>query len=416
MIESGARAFLFLQGPPGPFFAQLAAALRALGRRCCRVNFNGGDWLDWPEPAIDFTGTLADWPDVLDGVLRREGITDIVLFGDCRPLHRVAAAAASALGIAVHVFEEGYIRPDWITLERGGVNGYSSLPKHHDTYLALAAGLPPMPALPPVPASFSQRAREAFRYYLASWALAARFPGYASHRPHSVPAEFRGWAWRMLKRPVARWRSARVLARLQPRTYFILPLQLDSDHQIRTHSPFSSMTDALNFVLWSFGTHAPRDATLLIKEHPLDNGLQPWRAMVARLADEHGVSRRVRFVAHGDLEALVVESRGVVTVNSTSGTLALASGTPVIVLGKAVYDLPGITHRGDLASFWAAPAKPQVEIFEAFRRVLACRCLLRGGFSSRAGRAELVPRAAGRLNASHSLERHGGSAPCRQTA
>ena len=33
------------------------------------------------------------------------------------------------LGLGIHVFEEGYMRPYWVTYERGGSNGNSRLMK-----------------------------------------------------------------------------------------------------------------------------------------------------------------------------------------------------------------------------------------------------------------------------------------------
>ena len=38
-----------------------------------------------------------------------------------------AIAVAQEVGLTVHVFEEGYLRPSWITYERGGSNGHSRL-------------------------------------------------------------------------------------------------------------------------------------------------------------------------------------------------------------------------------------------------------------------------------------------------
>lgn len=394
------RAFLFLQGPPGPFFAELAAGLEDLGHTCRRVNFNGGDRHDWRRPAFDFAEPAEAWPARVTDLMLRWGISDIVLFGDCRPLHRIAGAAADRLGVAVHVFEEGYIRPDWVTLERGGVNGYSRLPRDPKEYLRAAVGLPPVPAYPSVPSSFRVRAREAIGYFFASWRQSRAFPGYRSHRPHALTAEAAGWLVRMALRPLARMRAVWSLRHLGRSRYFVLPLQLDSDHQIRTHSPFAGMQEAVETIVGSFGRHAPPRTKLVVKEHPLDNGLRPWRRIMTRIARWYCLGRRVIFLEHGDLEALVAGAEGVVTVNSTSGTLALAAGRPVAVLGQAVYDLAGVTDQGSLDAFWSRPVPPQPEIFEAFRRVLVARCLLRGGFSSTAGRALLVPAAVARLSAS----------------
>lgn len=392
--------FLFLQGPPGPFFRMLAEGLRKEGHRCCRVNFNGGDWIGWRGPALNYCGTIHGWPDFLAALLAREQITDIVLFGDCRPLHMVARRLARDRALTVHVFEEGYIRPDWVTLERGGVNGNSSLPKDPQAYLQLATGLPPLPDYPPIPASFRVRATEASLYYFATWALSPIFRSYRSHRPHGSFAEMAGWTGRMIRRPLARLRSFLVRRKLGTRPYFVLPLQLDSDHQIRTHSPFAGMAEAIDTIIASFAAHAPAPFALVVKEHPLDNGLKAWRPIVRAAAARHGAAARVAFIEHGDTNDLVRGAEGVVTVNSTTGTLALAAGKPVAVLGAAVYDLPGVTHQGSLDDFWTRSGAPQLEIYEAFRRVLAARCLLRGGFSSVAGRAHLVPSAVARLSAS----------------
>ena len=49
------------------------------------------------------------------------GITDLVLLGEQRPYHRPAIALARARGIAVAVTDFGYLRPDWVVLERDGM-------------------------------------------------------------------------------------------------------------------------------------------------------------------------------------------------------------------------------------------------------------------------------------------------------
>jgi capsular polysaccharide export protein len=403
------RTFLFLQGPPGPFFRQLGEALRCAGSDVLRVNFNGGDRFDWSGTAFDFRGRADTWPAALAGLVERHAVTDIVLFGDCRPLHRAAVSVGCTRNVVVHVFEEGYVRPDWVTLEQNGVNGHSSLPRDAEYYCRMAAGLAAIPTLPAVPASFIQRAGEAIAYYGASMLMTPAFRHFRSHRPSSLAAETAGWLRRLGRHPFVAWRSKAVLRALAS-PYFVVPLQLDSDHQLRVHSAFGNMERAVREILSSFAAHAPEGPVLLFKGHPLDNGLRNWRKMIEDAATTLGMLDRVRYLECADIAKLVAHAQGVVTVNSTTGTLALAAGVPVKVLGRAVYDVPGIAHRGPLDGFWKAPGCPQIELFHAFRRVLAHRCLLRGGFSSREGRTLLIEPAVTRMLAARNATRHPGSA------
>jgi capsular polysaccharide export protein len=142
------------------------------------------------------------------------------------------------------------------------------------------------------------------------------------------------------------------------------------------------MTAAVDYVIDSFAGHAPADTVLLIKDHPLDSGFRNWRRYVSRRAKAAGIADRVRHIAGGSLDELAQQAEGMVCINSTSGTLGLAMSKPVVVLGDAVYDIPGLTHSGGLDSFWSAPEKPDPVLYDAFKRTLHARCLVRGGLAS----------------------------------
>ena len=141
-------AFLFLQGPPGPLFRRLAEQMRANGFPVHRINLNGGDWLDWHDGAVDFRGRFSEWPVFLDNFLREKGITDLLLFGDCRPYHLCAHGIAAARKVRTHVLEEGYIRPDWMTLEPEGVNARSTLCFSEPSAIGDISMICPMAAAP----------------------------------------------------------------------------------------------------------------------------------------------------------------------------------------------------------------------------------------------------------------------------
>jgi capsular polysaccharide export protein len=383
------RTFLFLQGPHGSFFPKLGAALSSIGYDIRRINFNGGDRATWPG-GEDYQGRATQWPAFITAYLKREGISDLVLFGDGRPKHAAAIIAARKAGVRVHVFEEGYIRPDWVTLERDGVNGHSRLPRDPAWYVEQARCLPPVPEYPSIPYYGSVRGWAAFFYYAEVVLQYWRFPHHHTHRARDPVLEGISFLRRFAMRRWEQARAAAALRSLEGADFVLFPLQLDSDYQIRLHSPFADMREAIAHVIESFARHAPPGMRLAIKEHPLDGGLINWRRVVREEAARFCVLDRVDFLEHGDLLALVRRSRGIVTVNSTSGTLALAENVPVVVLGNAVYDIEGITHQRGLESFWCAPQPPNVEIYDAFYRVLVDRCLLHGAFLSETGVEMLI--------------------------
>ncbi len=183
------------------------------------------------------------------------------------------------------------------------------------------------------------------------------------------------------------------------RPYYFHPLQLDCDYQIREHSPFKRIAPALEAVLASFAAHAPSEALLVIKEHPLDNWLTDWRRMTAAIARRHGVGDRVVYLEEGHLQSLISGARGVVTVNSTVGVVALGLGRPTAALGKAIYDMDRLTFQGGIDAFWTDAAPPDPVVFEAFRKVVTARTQVNGDFFSEAGLAAAVQGAADRLEA-----------------
>ena len=384
------RRFLFLQGPHGVFFRRLGDRLARDGFGVERINLNAGDSHDWGRGGHDFLGTEEEWPLFLDGFIATHNVTDVVLYGDCRPMHHAAHGIAHLRGCAIHVFEEGYIRPDFLTLERDGVNGYSTLPRDPDWFEAEAAALPPAEELPAIPGSFERRLRETIRYYVAMTGGQARFRHYRKHRPMNTSAEALAWLWKWAKRPRDRQRSAAALKAIGDGPFFCFPLQLSSDAQIRIHSPFSDMRIAIQYVVRSFARNTAPDTKLVVKQHPLAADLVNYERITMREARQAGVGDRVLYVERANIEDLVTRASGVVTVNSTAATLALRQGTPTKVLGQAVYDIPRITNQGSLDAFWAHPVPPEPAVYGAFCRVLRDRCLVHGGYNSEEGLERLV--------------------------
>lgn len=394
------RRVLLLQGLMGPFFQELGRGLRNAGHEVFKINFNGGDRAYWRLPnGIAYRGTLADWPVAFAGLLAEHQITDVMLFGDCRDHHTAALTICRERDVTIWVFEEGYVRPDWVTMEVGGVNGHSLLPRDPQWYRTRAAELPPVPEHQKVASSFRRRAIEGLCYNAADVLTRWRYPNWRTHRPWHPLVEGMGWARKLNRREKRRELDAQLIARLhtEQAAYFLFPLQLDSDAQIRLHSPFAGIVEALKVVLQSFAEHAPAHTRLVVKEHPLDNGVRDWQLETSDLAERFGIAERVDYLASGDIETISEQALGMVTINSTSGTLGLDKGVPVVVLGKAIYDMPDLTFRHGLDRFWTEASTPDAETFTAFRRVLIDHCLIPGGFFSKPALDKVVTHAIARF-------------------
>jgi capsular polysaccharide export protein len=350
-----------------------------------RVNFCCGDRAYWGSlPAADFRGTLEELPAFLEEKLRTWSISDIVIYGDRRPVHVPAVALGKRLGVRTHVFEEGYFRPFLVTLERGGVNGNSALPRDPAWYREVGGRLPDYGYGAPFRVSLNARAYHDIRYEVANLANPVLFPRYRTHVPYNRWIGYLAHSRRFAAYPFHASRDRELIERLKRESapIFLLPLQLESDVQIRHYSPFATMTALIDSVMASFARHAPPDSRLVIKNHPLDPGFVNYDRLVSRLRREMGVAGRVDYVDTGDASALIHRARGIITVNSTVGMSALMLGRPTMVLGKAVYNLPGLAFQGPLDDFWRETPAPDAELFRLFRNTVIHATQIHGGFYS----------------------------------
>lgn len=396
------RSFLFLQGPCTPFFGRLADRLTADGHSVYRVNFCGGDAFYWGlRPAWNFRGDVAGLRDFLDEKYRRHGITDQVLFGDQRPVHKPAADHGEACGVRTHVFEEGYFRPHWVTLEREGVNGHSLLPRDPDWFAEAGRKLGEPEAPITFHSSLRVRALHDVVYHVAGLVNPVLFRGYRNHAPVIAPLGYAGYLRRFARLRQIRDAETATAAELidSGEPFFFLPLQLNSDAQIRDHSRFAHMGEVIEYLLESFARHAPTACRLVIKNHPLDMGLMNFRRIIRACSRRLDLSRRVVYLEDGDLNSLVARASGVVTVNSTVGMVALELGRPTQTLSDPIYNLPGLTFQGNIDNFWTQPEPPDMNLFACFRRVVMRAAQINGGFYSARGIALAVENGARVLTA-----------------
>ncbi len=393
---SAPRKFLFLQGPHGPFFHKLGKMLRLAGAEVWRVGFNAGDRAFWFHPAsyIPFRGTQEEWPATFDALCSDKGITDIVLYGDTRQIHAQAVTRARAAGLTVHVFEEGYMRPYWVTYERGGSNGHSRLMEMSVADMRRVLENSDMDT-PVPPARWGDMRQHVFYGALYHWFVMFRNGDYRNFRPHralGVGKEFQLYIKRLLLMPAQA--LDRMIATFRIRNggfpYHLALLQLEHDSSFQMHSPFATMTDFLDVVIRGFAEGAPSHHHLVFKSHPLEDGRVPLRREVKRLAKAYGLKGRVHWVRGGKLAQLLNDARTAVTVNSTAAQQVLWRGIPLKTFGDAVYAKPEFVSTQPLPEFFAGAGRPDRRAYTDYRRYLLETSQIAGGFYSARGRRQLM--------------------------
>jgi capsular polysaccharide export protein len=195
--------------------------------------------------------------------------------------------ALAPRGCRTFYFENGLL-PNTTTLDAKGVNFLNSVPRD---------------------AAF-------FRNY------ASRGPGKERQPPKLVPRKARQTGIAPVELPDA---------------FVFIPFQDDRDSQVRLFSPWvSGMRE-----LFAIGErlHQETGVTVVFKEHPSSPAVYP---------DLHARTHEQLFFANGNAtQELIERCQYVVTLNSTVGIEGLLLGKPVMTLGQAFFNIPGLTVHAD---------------------------------------------------------------------
>lgn len=375
-VDLTGRRFLVVSAPFGRFGRRLARAIESRGGEVRRMLFNAGDLSNWGRTGgLVYRRPAAQWPQ--DVAALAEEYTDIILFGEGGPYNQGVLTQAKQLPARVWVLENGYFRPDWITLERDGVNASSGLPRSGAGYP------PPPPELPisrPVGKILPHHVLNISFYHAVQPFGRLMFPHYRHYYTASPWRQCVGHVRRYLALAVS-GAQAKDVGRLQAKgDFFIACLQRDGDAQLLRYSEIHDNLSFLDRVMASFARSAPEAMRLLVKNHPLDPGVINLGRETRRLAAKHGLTGRVDFIDGGNLAQLCRASRGMVVNNSSAALSALGFGTPVKVLGQAFFDFEGLTDQKSLDAFWGAPTPADRSLFTAFRAYVISRTQINGNY------------------------------------
>jgi len=362
---------LLLQGPMGDFFKKLDTLFSSQGATTFRIGFNAGDWLfSHKYNYIPYRDTLDAWGGFIEEFFIQNSIDKVFLFGDCRLYQSIAIEIAQKLGIETYVFEEGYIRPNYITLEKWGVNNFSLIPRDREFYENLTSKEYKHKLDLPTNPSFFKMAMSASLYYIFAYFGKFRYPYYKHHRELHPFKEFFYAIRNLYRKYKYKLIEHNKQDEIIKKKFFFVPLQTYNDFQLKTHSQFNTIEEFITIVIDSFAKVNLDDTYLVIKHHPMDRGRKDYKKYIKELASSLGIDDRVIVVYDLHLPTLLSHAIGTITINSTVGLQALYHNSPVKVLGNAIYDIDGLCDQKSLDNFFKTPIKPDRRLFEKFRGYL----------------------------------------------
>lgn len=386
--EVKGKNILLLQGPMGRFFNILDHKFMKEGANTFRIGLNAGDeFFADAKHFTPFRGRIEEWDHFIQDYFQRHSIDMIFVFGDCRFYQSHAIKIAKAENIKVFVFEEGYIRPDFVTLEQNGVNDNSSLPRDRAFYDALEYH-DKMECnyknIRPIGNTYKEMALQAIVYYLVSNIFSFKYPHYHHHRTFSSFLEALYGVRNFLRKHIYKIKEFNAINLYQTqlsKKYYFVALQTFEDFQILHHSDYNSVEEFIEEVIESFAKHAPKDTYLVIKHHPMDRGKKNYTAFIKQKSRDNNCEERVKSVHDLHLPTLLKNAIGTVTINSTVGISSLYHQTPTICLGRSFYDIEGLTCKGMvLDDFWKDFKSVESELFKKFRCYLIQTTQINGSF------------------------------------
>jgi capsular polysaccharide export protein len=354
---------LLLMGPIGNFFSRFARYLIARNVSVHKIMFPLHEFRIPKQCKYTFDRDMSEWRSYIADFFQIHQIKQVYMYGDFIDIHKIAIEEAKKVGIAAYVFELGYIRPNYVTLEQNNVNARSNLNKPSTFF----EQLPEVNNLPkPETAGFLWR-----KIFMIPTFIQHALTDYpiisGEHKLQPKPSylyyQLLGYA-RYHKYQITEYAIRKKIARLP--AHFLVALQVSIDSQMTLGSNYDNIHDFITEVLHSFKKHAARDEHLVFKHHPRDRGYNNYARYIKNLAITLGIESRVFYLHDADLNLLYLNCKGVITVNSTVGLSSLLNNIPTKTMGTTFYNVPGLTSQGSLHEFWREPSPVDTSLFKKF--------------------------------------------------
>lgn len=381
------KNILFLQGPVGPFFNYISRFFVKNDAKIFTIGFNFGDYFYANKSTYTpYKDIQENWGEFFVNFINTNKIDMLFLFGDCRFYHKVAIKIAKENGLDIFVFEEGYLRPSFITLQKNGVNANSNIikdGKFYKNFIIDAELESEIHSIKEIKGAYKFMALHASIYYNLGNIFSFKYPNYKHHRDFNAFKEGVCGVRNFIKKYYLKIKERNNIKKLISisKKYYFVPLQVHNDFQVTHHSKYKNIEEFISEVLISFAKNASKKSFLVFKHHPMDRGKKDYTKFIVSLAKKLNVESRILITFDTNLPTALKNAKATITINSTVGFQSLYHKTPVLCLGNALYDIEGLTSKGvSLTKFWKNYKKVDAELFFKFKNYLLKYTQINGSF------------------------------------
>ena len=375
---------LFLIGPIGTFFSRLSSYLEDNYVRTYKILFPLHEYGFSKSKIIKYDQDIDKFKQFLSKTIINYEIRHIFMYGNVLIPHKQALDLVKELnleGISVktHIFELGYLRPNFVTLENEGINYNSSLIRSREFYLKQDSY-----SILPVPKKHARfRIRKIWKTISF---INHSFKNYKivekEHKLQPKPI----YIWFQIKGFFLKYffffSEYKLKNYFLAKKYFLVILQVSTDSQLTEGSDFKDNKKFIYKVIKDFAEASRNDVNLVFKHHPRDRGYTNYHYVIEKISKEFGVNKNVFYIHDYYLSKLFQNSncKGTVLINSTVGYQSLYHSVPVKSLGITPYNIKGLSEQKDLVSFFKNPSPVDKILFNKFYKYVLENSQINGNF------------------------------------
>lgn len=375
---------LFLVGPIGTFFARLLKYLDKENVQTYKILFPLHEYGFSKLKVIRYSRDMIYFKEFLRKIIFDKNIKHIFMYGIVLLPHRYALDLVEELNregikIHTHIFELGYLRPNFVTLEDQGVNYKSSLildKKFFDKQKIYN--------IFPEARSKGLRIRKIWKsitfinHSFKKYKI-VEFDHKLQPKPIFIWYQIKGF---LLKYFYSFAEYSLKKKFLSINNFFIVILQVSSDSQLTHGSNIKDNNKFIYEVINSFAKAKLKNINLVFKHHPRDRGYTNYSKTIMKLSRKFDIKDNVFYFHDYSLAKIFQNSncKGTVLINSTVGYQSLYHSIPLKALGISPFNIEGLSDQRNLVSFFENPLPVDRLFFNKFYKFVLENSQINGDF------------------------------------